>query len=312
MSLFIVRKKLTDLEVDIIVDTDKSKMEIANTTNTIFYEDDYLTCVLVKPDSPLKAKYIIRSINPINWNDEQVLIQFFNSTLALAITLNTTSIAFPFSATLSDLKSFKLGYSLFKEFLINNDIDIFLLPSKKIDLELNNNLDNSISQFIEYHYVKPTLGKDPTEESFKESFFSVLFKRKKKASQDEAISHKGLQESFQKMDAGFSESLVYLINESGKTEAEIYKKANIDRKHFSKIRNNLNYKPSKTTAIGFAIALELDLERTKEFISRAGFALSRSNIFDIIVEYFIINRNYNIFELNEVLYMYDQQVIGLL
>ena len=112
------------------------------------------------------------------------------------------------------------------------------------------------------------------------------------------------------LDAGFSETLLTLIDLSGKKDSEVYKKANVDRKLFSKIRNNPEYKPSKPTALAFAFALELDLYETKEFIARAGYALSRSSKFDIIVEYFLLHRNYNIFELNNVLYEFDQPLIG--
>ena len=112
------------------------------------------------------------------------------------------------------------------------------------------------------------------------------------------------------LDAGFSETLLQLIDRTGKKDSEIYKKANVDRKLFSKIRNNMDYKPSKTTALAFAFALELDIDETKDFIGRAGFALSHSSKFDVIVEYFLVNRNYNIFELNEVLFAFDQPLLG--
>ena len=112
------------------------------------------------------------------------------------------------------------------------------------------------------------------------------------------------------LDAGFSETLLTLIDLSGKKDSEVYKKANVDRKLFSKIRNNPGYKPSKPTALAFAFALELDLYETKKFIARAGYALSRSSKFDIIVEYFLLHRNYDIFELNNVLYKFDQPLIG--
>ena len=124
------------------------------------------------------------------------------------------------------------------------------------------------------------------------------------------VESEELSEMIENLDAGFSETLLKLIDRTGRKDSEIYKKANIDRKLFSKIRNNLDYKPSKSTALAFAFALELDIEETQDFIGRAGFALSPSSKFDVIVEFFLINENYNIYELNEVLFAFDQPLIG--
>lgn len=119
-----------------------------------------------------------------------------------------------------------------------------------------------------------------------------------------------LSEYLKANDAGFGETLLLYIDRTGKKDSEIYKKANIDRKLFSKIRNNPNYNPSKSTAIAFAIALELSLEETQDLIGRAGYSLSHASTFDRIIEYYIINGNYDLYEINEALFYFDQSLLG--
>lgn len=112
------------------------------------------------------------------------------------------------------------------------------------------------------------------------------------------------------MDAGFSETLLAMIDERGLKDSEVYKRANLTRQHFSKIRSNRRYKPTKTTVLALAIALELSPQETNLLLERAGFALSHADYRDVIVEFFIKEGIYDVFQINEALFAYDQPLLG--
>ena len=128
--------------------------------------------------------------------------------------------------------------------------------------------------------------------------------------EDYTFGGRSLDNLVNHLDETFSQMLLRLIDEKGMTDPVVYKKANLDRKLFSRIRNNIHYRPSKLTVLAFAIALELNLDETRDLLARAGFALSHSSKLDIIVEYFIEAGMYNIFIINEALYAYDQNILG--
>ena len=120
-----------------------------------------------------------------------------------------------------------------------------------------------------------------------------------------------LADLLEKTDTGFSETLLKLIDQSGKKDSEIYTRANLSRQHFSKIRNNRDYRPTKTTALALAVALELNLEQTRDLIGRAGYAMTNSSKLDVIVMYFIEQGCYDLGIINEALYEYDQSLLGM-
>ena len=150
----------------------------------------------------------------------------------------------------------------------------------------------------------------PKKAAFPKAAPATPFPRNAKRVAQSTGSLPNLDQYLHDLDAGFSETLLKLIDKSGRKDSEVYNKANVSRQHFSKIRSNPNYKPSKATAIAFAIALELDMDETNDLIGRAGYTLTRSSKFDVIIMYFIQTRNYNMYDINETLYEFDQNLLG--
>lgn len=270
----------------------------------------------------LPAKYIIHTVGPI-WtggmnNEEKLLSDCYRNSLALARVNNFESIAFPLISSgafgYPKDKALKTAISVIGEFLLAYDMTVFLVVYDKAAFVLSEKLFSSIAQYIDDKYIEEhfsarssrveeirLLRENVIEDEPLLDSKAYAFKKKSKRSLDDIVKN---------MDETFSQMLLRLIDEKGMTDAETYKKANIDRKLFSKIRNDIDYKPSKPTVIAFAIALKLNLDETRDLLLSAGFALSRSSKFDVIIEYFIEDGNYNIFEINEALFVFDQNLLG--
>ena len=199
------------------------------------------------------------------------------------------------------------------EFLAENDMTVYLVVFSRAAYQIGNKLFADIAAYIDDHYADAHT--DTRRERLRGGFelqSQPLSVYEAAAPQyaSASVASGNLDDLLAHLDAGFSETLLKLIDRSGKKDSEIYKKANVDRKLFSKIRNNPDYKPSKPTAVAFAIALELSLPETRDLIARAGYALSPSSKFDVIIEYFIMQRDYDIFKINEALFAFDQSLLG--
>ena len=269
----------------------------------------------------LPCQYVIHTVGPV-WNggshgEREQLVSCYRTSLALAKEHNCETVAFPLISSgifgYPKDQALRVAVDTIGEFLLHNDMTVYLVIFDRKAYQISGKLFADIAEYIDDHYV------DAHTDSQREHMrrMSVFESRAETVCESamptplmapKAVG--GLDDMLAHLDAGFSESLLKLIDRSGKKDAEVYKKANVDRKLFSKIRNNPYYKPSKSTAIAFAIALELDLDETRDLIARAGYALSASSKFDVIIEYFIGQKKYDIFEINEALFAFDQSLLG--
>ena len=260
----------------------------------------------------LPCKYVIHTVGPKwkggNNNERELLESCYKSSLELAKENNCESVAFPLISSgvygYPMNEAFKVAVDTVAEFLMHNDMLVYIVVYNKNALATSSKLFTDIAQYIDDNYVAEREAVFANRNVLEESI--CLSPMRAEAFDDSA----DLSDIVITLDESFSQMLLRKIDESGMTDSECYKKANIDRKLFSKIRSNPDYKPSKPTVIAFCIALELSLAETNEMLLKAGFALSHSNKFDVIIEYFIKRGNYNIFEINEALFAFDQSLLG--
>lgn len=334
MPFEIVRNDITHMQVDAVVNTANPRPVIGSGVDAAIHKKAGPALLAARreigpipfgdarltPGFQLEARYVIHTVGPV-WVDghhgeEQLLSSCYRKSLALAREHRCESIAFPLIATgnygFPRPLSLQIAVREISSFLLENEMQIYLVVFDRDAFALSEKLFRSVSSYIDENYIR-SKALDEYDAAYHSRRWEARLMEdclSPSLRAAEPMDRADWGQLLSGLDAGFSETLLRLIDRSGKKDSEIYKKANVDRKLFSKIRNNADYRPSKTTALAFAFALELDIDETRDFLGRAGFALSHSSKLDVIVEYFLVNRNYNVFELNEVLFAFDQPLIG--
>ena len=274
----------------------------------------------------LPAKFVIHAAGPVYRyqnaeQSEKLLRSAYMESLRLAIENNCESIAFPLISSgiygYPKDEALQVATAAIQDFLINNDIDITLVVFDKSAFTVSRELLGAVESYIDEHYVdihqikrRKLLDVERQAISEADERASIL----NEPILEDMLAPIGapapLDDLVGNLDEPFSQMLLRLIDAKGMTDVEVYKRANLDRKLFSKIRSNKGYMPSKRTAIALAVALKLSLDETDDLLERAGYALSHAVKFDVIVEYFIANGKYDVFAINEVLFEYDQPLLG--
>ena len=261
----------------------------------------------------LPCKYVIHTVGPV-WHgglfgERKLLSSCYRESLNLARDAGCESVAFPLISSgvygYPRDRALDVAVETIGAFLRDHDMTVYLVVFDRASFQIGERRFQDIESYIDDHYVDLRQDKARRVQSvgFPPTPAPMAYPQ-------ECAAPGNLREALAMIDESFSEMLLRKIDEKGMTDAQCYKKANIDRKLFSKIRSDRLYKPSKPTALAFAIALELPLGETRELLEKAGFALSHSSKFDIIVEYFIRQGNYNIYEINEALFAFDQSLLG--
>ena len=344
MPFEIVRNDITKMAVDAIVNTANPRPVIGAGTDSRIHEiagPELLKarqcigsidagCAAITPAYKLNAKHVIHTVGPVwidgNHDEEMLLRSCYENSLYLALENHSESIAFPLISTgnygFPKDKALQIAIAAFSNFLLNHEMQIYLVVFDRTAFQLSEKLFQRVASYIDQNYVDAcnieTYGvggenryrriRRRREIELRECNMAPM--ELQPCAPMEDSKPLSLEDMLKRTDSGFAERLLDLIDKTGKKDSEIYNRANVSRQHFSKIRNNPAYKPTKPTALAFAIALELDLEQTKDLIGRAGYALTNSSKFDVIVRFFIETKNYNIMDINTTLFEFDQALLG--
>ena len=244
--------------------------------------------------------------------EEEKLRSCYRESLKLATDYKCESVAFPLISSgiygYPKAEALRVAVDTIAAFLETAELTVYLVIFDLASYEIGAERFSEIAVYIDERYVDAH-----TDSVVRRLDRERLYEAKcSEASlcETKAAAEVSLEETLRRIGESFSEMLLRKIDESGMTDVQCYKKANIDRKLFSKIRKDKHYQPSKAMAVAFALALELRLPELEELLEKAGFAFSPASKFDLIVEYFVVRGNYNVFEINEALFAFDENPIG--
>jgi len=335
MPLEFVRNDITKMKVDAIVNAANNRLAngggVCGAIHKAAGPDLLAECMTlggcktgeakITRGYQLPCKYVIHTVGPV-WQgghagEKELLISCYRQSLMLAKEHHCTSIAFPLISSgifgYPKDQALRVATDTIRDFLIENDdtdMLVNIVVFDKDSFRLSGKLYAGIAEYIDDHYVAEHADFRSRRREYE---FTAPRYMEAPCRLDSAIVPKtapSLEDALSMIDESFSQMVLRKIDEKGMKDPECYKRANVDRKLFSKLRNDANYKPKKHTALALAIALELSLEETQELLMKAGYALSHSDKGDIIVEYFIRKAQYDIFEINQALYSFDQTVLG--
>ena len=291
----------------------------------------------------LPARYVIHTVGPI-WHgggnhERELLVSCYRSSLELAAEYKAESIAFPMISAgaygYPKDEAMEVAVETISRFLLQHEMTVYLVVFGRQEFFTGKKLFRDVKEYIDDHYAETHVRKNVEYRREK------LWRRdeEKALEMDQSLFADGAElydgmsvsctapepeeaprpafapktdwsELVKQTDEGFSAALLRMIDERGMTDAQCYKKANVDRRLFSKIRSDPDYRPSKPTALAFAVALELTLPETREFLGKAGFALTRSSKMDLVLEYCIKEGVYDVIRINEVLFDLDLPLLG--
>lgn len=272
----------------------------------------------------LPCRYVVHTVGPV-WQgggqgERELLVSAYQACLDLALAHGFHTLAFPLLSSgafgYPRSEALKTAINTIGAFLLEHDMTVYLVIFDRDSYVIGTKLFPDITAYIDDQYVDlHTDGRDMQRQRYlaatvRNTDGTMAYSVPASVTSAPTASMSDLQNALEHMDESFTQMLLRKIDEAGMTDAQCYKKANLDRKLFSKIRSNPMYKPSKSTAMAFAVALKLPMPEARILLEKAGYAFSHANKFDIIVEYFITRGIYNIFEINEALFAFDQSLLG--